>query len=88
MGGIQVLGASKTRKELSRTMSERLEENQSMASTTAHPLYYGMEYSENKKQIAEWIPLVMEGRDPNSGFDLPAGIRTKNHITEINTNLS
>ena len=30
---------------------------------TAHPLYYGMEYSEDKKQISEWIPLVMEGRD-------------------------
>jgi len=31
---------------------------------TAHPLYEGMEYSEDKKQIDEWIPLVMEGRDP------------------------
>ncbi|MGA3131298.1 MAG: malate dehydrogenase (quinone) [Terracidiphilus sp.] len=30
---------------------------------TAHPLYCGMEYSEDKKQIGEWIPLVMEGRD-------------------------
>lgn len=30
---------------------------------TAHPLYYGMEYSEDAKQIEEWIPLVMEGRD-------------------------
>jgi malate dehydrogenase (quinone) len=30
---------------------------------TAHPLYYGMEYSEDRKQIGEWIPLVMEGRD-------------------------
>lgn len=30
---------------------------------TAHPLYYGMEYSEDKKQIGEWIPLVMEGRN-------------------------
>ena len=30
---------------------------------TAHPLYYGMEYSEDPKQIGEWIPLVMEGRD-------------------------
>ena len=30
---------------------------------TAHPLYYGMEYSEDKKQIGEWIPLAMEGRD-------------------------
>src|ERR1700752_4164240 len=31
---------------------------------TAHPLYYGMEYSEDPKKIKEWIPLVMEGRDP------------------------
>jgi malate dehydrogenase (quinone) len=30
---------------------------------SAHPLYYGMEYSEDKKQIGEWIPLVMEGRN-------------------------
>src|SRR5262245_17786988 len=30
---------------------------------SAHPLYYGMKYSEDKKQIGEWIPLVMEGRD-------------------------
>ena len=32
---------------------------------TKHPLYYGMEYAEDKKQIGEWVPLVMEGRDPN-----------------------
>ena len=32
---------------------------------SAHPLYYGMEYSEDKKQVGEWIPLVMEGRDAN-----------------------
>jgi malate dehydrogenase (quinone) len=32
---------------------------------TKHPLYYGMEYSDDKKQIADWVPLVMEGRDPN-----------------------
>jgi malate dehydrogenase (quinone) len=32
---------------------------------TSHPLYYGMEFSDDKKQIAQWIPLVMEGRDPN-----------------------
>jgi malate dehydrogenase (quinone) len=30
---------------------------------TAHPLYCGMEYSQDTKQIAEWLPLVMEGRD-------------------------
>src|SRR6516225_7410917 len=32
---------------------------------SAHHCYYGMEYSEDKEQIEEWIPLVMEGRDPN-----------------------
>lgn len=30
---------------------------------SAHPLYSGMEYSEDKEQIRQWIPLVMEGRD-------------------------
>jgi len=30
---------------------------------TAHHSYRGMEYSDDKKQMAEWIPLVMEGRD-------------------------
>src|SRR5262249_55540325 len=30
-----------------------------------HPLFAGMEYSEDRSQIAQWIPLVMEGRDPN-----------------------
>src|ERR1700682_5112310 len=32
---------------------------------SAHPLYHGMEFSDNKKQIEEWLPLVMEGRDPS-----------------------
>jgi malate dehydrogenase (quinone) len=30
---------------------------------STHPLYHGMEYSDDKKQIEKWIPLVMEGRD-------------------------
>jgi malate dehydrogenase (quinone) len=30
-----------------------------------HHCFQGMEYSDEKKQIEEWIPLVMEGRDPN-----------------------
>jgi len=34
------------------------------AALSAHPAYQGMEYSDDKKQLAEWIPLVMEGRDP------------------------
>src|SRR5262249_53049701 len=32
---------------------------------SAHPCYHGMEYTDDKKQIEEWIPLVMEGRDPS-----------------------
>ncbi len=32
---------------------------------SAHHCYHGMEFSVDKKQIEEWIPLVMEGRDPN-----------------------
>jgi malate dehydrogenase (quinone) len=32
---------------------------------SAHPLYHGMNYSDDKKQIEKWIPLVMEGRDPS-----------------------
>jgi malate dehydrogenase (quinone) len=31
---------------------------------TANHLYHGMEYSADKKQLMEWFPLVMEGRDP------------------------
>lgn len=29
-----------------------------------HPLFAGMEYSEDPARIAEWAPLVMQGRDP------------------------
>ena len=32
---------------------------------SAHHLYHGMEYSDDKKQIKDWVPLVMEGRDPS-----------------------
>jgi malate dehydrogenase (quinone) len=30
---------------------------------SANHLYHGMEYSADKKQLMEWFPLVMEGRD-------------------------
>ncbi|MDN3549222.1 malate dehydrogenase (quinone) [Mucilaginibacter aquaedulcis] len=30
---------------------------------TANPLYHGMEFSDDRSIIEEWIPLVMEGRD-------------------------
>jgi malate dehydrogenase (quinone) len=29
---------------------------------SAHPCYYGMEYTEDRKKLAEWVPLVTEGR--------------------------
>ena len=32
---------------------------------SAHHCYQGMEYSDDKKQMGEWFPLVMEGRDPS-----------------------
>ena len=32
---------------------------------SAHHCYRGMEYTADKKQIDDWIPLVMEGRDPS-----------------------
>ncbi|GHA64730.1 malate dehydrogenase (quinone) [Pontibacter akesuensis] len=30
---------------------------------TQCPLFQGMEYSEDREQLKEWIPLIMEGRD-------------------------
>jgi malate dehydrogenase (quinone) len=32
------------------------------AAMSAHPNYHGMEYTEDKAKLAEWVPLVMEGR--------------------------
>jgi len=34
------------------------------ALTSCH-LFKGMKYTEDKRELEEWIPLVMEGRDPN-----------------------
>jgi malate dehydrogenase (quinone) len=62
------------------------------AALTSHPLYYGMEYSEDKMQIEEWIPLVMEGRDPNdvvtatrmaTGTDVDYGALTKDLLDSL-----
>jgi malate dehydrogenase (quinone) len=32
---------------------------------SAHHCFKGMEYSEDPAQLAQWMPLIMEGRDPN-----------------------
>jgi malate dehydrogenase (quinone) len=62
------------------------------AALTSHPLYYGMDYSEDKNQIEEWIPLVMEGRDPDdvvtatrmvTGTDVDYGALTKNLLDSL-----
>lgn len=62
------------------------------AALTANHCYHGMEYSEDKKQIAEWIPLVMEGRDPGealavtrmiTGTDVDYGALTHNLLASL-----
>jgi malate dehydrogenase (quinone) len=62
------------------------------AALSSHPLYYGMEYSEDKKQIEEWIPLVMECRDPDdvvtatrmaTGTDVDYGALTKDLLGSL-----
>jgi malate dehydrogenase (quinone) len=59
---------------------------------SAHPCYHGMEYSDDKKQIEKWIPLVMEGRDPNevvaatrmgTGTDVDYGALTANLLNSL-----
>jgi len=64
------------------------------AAMTAHPNYHGMEYSEDHAKIAEWVPLVMEGRDPKqpvaatrivSGADVNYGALTKNLLDHLRT---
>jgi malate dehydrogenase (quinone) len=32
---------------------------------SAHHCYHGMEHSEDRAKIAEWAPLIIEGRDPS-----------------------
>jgi malate dehydrogenase (quinone) len=39
--------------------------HQRHAALTQSPLFKGMTYSEDPQQLREWIPLVMEGRDPS-----------------------
>src|ERR1700678_2833034 len=59
---------------------------------SAHHLYHGMEYSDDKRQIKEWVPLVMEGRDPSeegaatrmrTGTDVDYGALTKDLLDSL-----
>ncbi len=64
------------------------------AAMSAHHCYRGMDYSEDHKQIAEWAPLIMEGRDPNqpvaatrmvTGADVNYGALTTNLLNYLRT---
>jgi len=43
-------------------------------------LFHGLEYTEDRAKIAEWIPLVMEGRDPAT----PVAATRVPHGTDVN----
>ncbi|WP_430459994.1 malate dehydrogenase (quinone) [Thalassolituus sp. LLYu03] len=62
---------------------------------SAHPLFAGMEYSENPDVLREWMPLVMNGRDPeqrvaatrvNHGADVDFGSLTRNMVAKLEQN--
>src|ERR1700733_10345060 len=59
---------------------------------SANHLYHGMEYSDDKKKIEQWIPLVMEDRDPSedvaatrmaTGTDVDYGALTKDLLDSL-----
>ena len=56
------------------------------ATLSANPLFQGMEFSEDPRTLAEWFPLIMQGRKPNepiaatrieSGTDVNFGALTR-----------
>lgn len=59
---------------------------------TESPLFEGMEYSDDHDILKEWLPLMMQGRDPNeeigvtridSGTDINFGSLTKNYSRDL-----
>jgi malate dehydrogenase (quinone) len=64
------------------------------AALTAHQLYRGMEFTEDKQTLRDWIPLVMEGRPASdtvaatrmiTGADVNYGALTRNLIGYLQT---
>ena len=60
----------------------------------ASPLFRPMQYSEDHAQIAKWVPLMMEGRDPNQklavtwtpiGTDVNFGEITRQFVGHLQT---
>jgi malate dehydrogenase (quinone) len=59
---------------------------------SAHHCYYGMEYTEDRKQLADWVPLVMEGRSNDeplaatriiTGTDVDYGSLTNHFVDHL-----
>ncbi|WP_221799327.1 malate dehydrogenase (quinone) [Oceanobacter mangrovi] len=62
---------------------------------SAHHLFEDMEYSEDPEVLRQWIPLVMEGRDPSEkvaatkipyGSDVDFGSLTRNLVNRLTQN--
>src|SRR5438876_8116580 len=62
------------------------------AALTAHHCYQGMEYTEDKQKLREWVPLVMEGRPAGetvaatrmiTGADVVYGALTRNLVAHL-----
>ncbi len=60
----------------------------------ASPLFAGMQYSEDPQVIKKWVPLMMEGRDPNQkvaatwtpiGTDVNFGEITRQFVAHLQT---
>jgi malate dehydrogenase (quinone) len=60
----------------------------------ASPLFAGMQYSEDPEQIKQWVPLMMEGRDPAQkiaatwsplGTDVNWGEVTRQYVSHLQT---
>ena len=60
----------------------------------ASPLFSGMQYSEDPAQIKQWVPLMMEGRDPGQkvaatwspiGTDVNFGEITRQFVSHLKT---
>jgi len=64
------------------------------AALTAHHLYRGMEFTDDKQTLRDWVPLVMEGRSASdsvaatrmiTGADVNYGALTRNLIGYLQT---
>jgi malate dehydrogenase (quinone) len=62
------------------------------AAMSAHHCWHGMEYTEDKKKLGEWVPLVMEGRAADeqvaatriiTGADVDYGSLTRNLVRHL-----